>query len=184
MSKIGKQPIKIPEGVTVEKDSNEIVIKGPKGSLTLKIRPELEVKKNTEQIEVVRKKQNRLSRCLHGLSRTLIANMIKGVTEGFEKTLELHGVGYRAFLEGEGLKITVGFSHPVLFKQVEGIKFQVEGLNLIKISGCDKQLVGQIAAQIKAIKPPEPYKGKGIRYQNEVVKLKPGKAAKTGAAGG
>jgi len=183
LSKIGRQPITIPEGVTVEIKPNQVVVTGPKGSLTQEIRPELEIKKETSQILVVTKSKSKLARSLHGLTRTLIANMIEGVTKGFEKILKLHGVGYRVFSEGEDLKITVGFSHPVMVKSFPGVKYQVEGNNIIKILGTDKQLVGQIAAKIRNIRPPDSYKGKGIRYQGEIVKLKPGKAAKTGAAG-
>lgn len=183
MSKVGKQPIKIPEGVTVDLKDNQVAVVGPKGKLEQKIRLEIEVKKSGEQILVLAKSKSKLSRSLHGLTRTLISNMIEGVTKGFEKTLELHGVGYRVFLEEGGLKISVGFSHPVIIKPVKGITYETEGDNVIKVLGIDKQLVGQIAAKIREVKKPEPYKGKGIRYQGEVVKKKPGKAAKTEAAG-
>ena len=184
MSKVGKQPIKIPEGVTVEIQPNLVVVSGPQGKLEQKIRPELEIKKSQDEILILAKGKSKLARSLHGLTRTLINNMIKGVTQGFSKILELHGVGYRVALEKESLKITVGFSHPVMVEPIEGIQFQVEGNNLIKILGIDKQLVGQVAAQIRAIRPPDAYKGKGIRYQGEEVKLKPGKAAKTEAGVG
>ena len=183
MSKIGKQPIKISEGVTVEIKDNQVVVSGPKGRLKQEIRPEIEVKKSGDQIWVSTKNKSKFSRSIHGLIRSLISNMIKGVTCGFEKTLELHGVGYRAFLEGENLKISVGFSHPVIIKQIKGVEYKVEGDNVIKVSGIDKQLVGQIAAKIRDIKKPDPYKGKGIRYQGELIKKKPGKAAKAEASG-
>lgn len=183
MSKIGKLPIKIPAGTIIEIKADKVEVKGPKGSLNLKIRPEIDVQKDGDIVQVSQKIQSRISRSLWGLTRTLIDNMIIGVTQGYEKILEMHGVGYRAFLEGEDLKITAGFSHPVIVKSIAGIKFEVEGNNIIKISGIDKQLVGQTAAQIRGIRLPDAYKGKGIRYQGEIIKLKPGKSAKTGAAG-
>jgi len=183
MSKVGKQPIEIPERVTVDLKDNQVTVVGSKGKLEQEIRPEIEVKKSGEQILVLAKSKSKLSRSLHGLTRTLISNMIEGVVKGFEKTLELHGVGYRVFLEGESLKISVGFSHPVIIKPVKGITYEIEGDNVIKVLGIDKQLVGQIAAKIREVRKPEPYKGKGIRYQGEVVKKKPGKAAKAEAEG-
>jgi large subunit ribosomal protein L6 len=182
MSRIGKQPIKIPETVKIELKDNLVIVNGPKASLEQKIRPEIKVEKKEDQLLVSTKGTGKAAKSLHGVSRTLIANMIEGVTNGFEKTLELHGVGYRVAPEGQGLKISVGFSHPVVVEPIEGIKFSVEANNLIKVSGADKQLVGQTAAQIRDIRRPEPYKGKGIRYQGETIKLKPGKAAKAGAA--
>ena len=183
MSKVGKQAIKIPEGVEVLIEGNKVVVKGKNGTLEKKIGSEIGIKKEGDEIKLEAKSQSRMARALHGLFRTLVANMIEGVTKGYEKKLELQGVGYRAALEGGKLKLTVGFSHPVIVEAKEGIKIEVEGNNLIKVSGADKQLVGQVAAGIRDIRPPEVYKGKGIRYQGEVVKLKPGKAAKTGAAG-
>ena len=183
MSKIGKQPITILEGVTVKIDQNTVAVSGPLGQLNLKVRPEIKVVEENGQILVTPKNKSRMARALHGLTRTLISNMIKGVTKNFEKTLELQGVGYRVALEDQNLNLSLGFSHPVIFQPPAGIKFSVEGNNLIKISGIDKQLVGQTTALIRVIKPPDAYKGKGIRYQGEVVKLKPGKAAKTGTAG-
>ena len=183
MSQIGKQPIKIPKEVTVEIADGQVIVSGPKGKLEQKIRQEIEVKKSGEQILVSTKNKSKFSKSIHGLTRSLIANTIEGVTHGFEKTLELHGVGYRAFLEGGNLKISVGFSHPVIIKQVKGIEYRVEGDNVIKVFGIDKQLVGQITAKIRDVRKPDPYKGKGIRYQGELVKKKPGKAAKTEASG-
>ena len=176
-------PIEIPEGVTVEIKDNLVSIVGPKGKLGQKVRREIEVKKEDKKIIVKAKKDSRIGRSLHGLFRTLIANMIVGVTKGFSKDLELHGVGYRAALEAGKLMISVGFSHPVIVEPIEGIEFKVEEQTKIKISGIDKQLVGNVAAQIRDIKKPEPYKGKGIRYMGEIVKKKPGKAAKAGAGG-
>jgi len=183
MSRIGKRPIKIPKGVTVELKNGEIVVLGPKGSLPVKFRPEIEVLVENNQILVRRKGENKLARSLHGLTRTLIANVLEGVTNGFSKTLEVVGTGYRASLEGENLVLAIGFSHLVKVPPPPGIKFEVEGNNKIKISGIDKALVGRVTAQIRKIRPPDPYKGKGIRYEGEEIKLKPGKAGKTGAAG-
>jgi len=183
MSRIGRQPIPIPEGVTVEVKKGEVKVVGPKGELIQEIRPEIRVEIKNNQVLVSRKVDSRLGRSLHGLTRTLIANMIKGVTEGWSKTLTLVGTGFRAKLEGESLVLSLGFSHPVQVKPVEGIKFEVKGNDTITVWGIDKALVGQVAAGIRKIKPPEPYKGKGIRYKDEEVRRKPGKAAKIGAAG-
>lgn len=183
MSRIGRQPISIPEGVTVKIKDGEIQVVGPKGELKQEIRPEIKVEMKNNQILVSRRVENKLGRSLHGLTRTLIANMIKGVTDGWSKTLKLVGTGYRVKLEGENLVLSVGFSHPVVVKPEEGIKFEVKGNNIITVLGIDKALVGQVAARIRKIRPPEPYKGKGIRYEDEEVRRKPGKAAKIGAAG-
>jgi len=183
MSRIGKKPIQIPEGVNVEVKNGAVVVTGPKGSLTVNFRPEIEVLVEDKKILVKRKGENKLAKSLHGLTRTLIANAVEGVTNGFSKSLEVVGTGYRASLEGETLVLAVGFSHLVKVSPPPGIKFEVEGNNKIKVSGIDKALVGQVAAQIRKIRPPDPYKGKGIRYEGEEVKLKPGKAGKAGAAG-
>lgn len=183
MSRIGKQPISIPEGVTVEQDGAQLVVSGPKGTLKQTVRPEVKVALETGKVLISRKRDDKFSRSLHGLTRALIANLITGVTEGFSKTLKIVGTGYRAKIEGENLVLSVGFSHPVVIGPVEGIKFEVKGDETITISGIDKALVGQIAAKIRAIRPPEPYKGKGIRYEDEIVRKKPGKAGKVGAAG-
>jgi len=183
MSRIGQQPIKIPEGVEVDYRQSVLVIKGSKGELKQKIRPELKVEISQGEIKVSRKKNDRFSRSLHGLTRTLIANMIMGVTEGYSKVLKLVGTGYRVKKEGEKLVLSLGFSHPVIVKPIKGVQFEVEGDDTIKIFGTDKGLVGQVAAKIRQIRPPEPYKGKGIRYQGEEVRRKPGKAGKVGAAG-
>lgn len=183
MSRIGQQPIKIPEGVKVDYRQSALVVKGPKGELKKKIRPELKVEVSQDKIKVSRKKNDRFSRSLHGLTRTLIANMVAGVTEGYGKVLKLVGTGYRVKKEGEKLVLSLGFSHPVTVEPIEGIQFEIEGDDTIKISGADKGLVGQVAAKVRQIRPPEPYKGKGIRYQGEEVRRKPGKAGKVGAAG-
>lgn len=182
MSKIGKKPITIPEEVKVKIKDNEIQVEGPKGKLSFVSHSLIKVVIKDQTLEVKTLKQTKKTSALHGLNRTLISNMIKGVSEGFERVLELHGTGYRANLEGEDLILTVGFSHSVKFTPPPGIKFSLKGKKIF-VSGIDKQLVGQIAAQIRAIKKPEVYKGKGIRWQGEVVKLKPGKAAKLGEAG-
>jgi len=183
MSRVGRKPIDIPEGVTVEVNNGAVVVTGPKGSLTVSFRPEIEVLVENKQVLVKRKKENKLAKSLHGLTRTLIANAVEGVTNGFSKSLEVVGTGYRASLEGETLVLAVGFSHLVKVPPPQGIKFEVEENNKIKVSGIDKALVGQVAAQIRKIRPPDPYKGKGIRYEGEGVKLKPGKAGKAGAVG-
>ncbi len=184
MSRVGKKLIEIPQGVTAKIEAGKVVIIGPKGTLEQKFRSELNCTLKDNKIAVERKADDLLSKSLHGLTRTLIANMIEGVTKGFYKTLEIQGTGYRASMEGENLKIIVGFSHPVIVKPPAGIKFQVEGTAIIKILGADKQLVGQMAAAIRNVKKVEPYKGKGIRYQGEKVRRKAGKAAKAGAAAG
>ena len=187
MSRIGRQPIKIPEGVTVEIKDRQVEVVGPKGSLVQAIRPEIKVEIKNNQVVVSRKTESRLGRSLHGLTRTLIANMIEGVTKGFVKTLKLVGTGYRVkadpSADGKKLILSLGFSHPVEVESVEGIKFEVEGNDTIRVVGIDKALVGREAAKIRAIRPPEPYKGKGIRYLGEQVRRKPGKAGKAGAAG-
>lgn len=183
MSRIGRQPIQILEGVTVQVKDGQVAVKGPKGELRQEIRPEIKVEIKKDQILVSRKTENKLGRSLHGLTRTLIANMVQGVTEGWSKTLKLVGTGYRVKLEGEKIILSVGFSHPVEVKPIEGIKFEVKGNDMITVLGIDKALVGQVTAGIRKIRPPEPYKGKGIRYEDEEVRRKPGKAAKIGAAG-
>lgn len=185
MSKIGKKPITIPENIVVTINDDLIVISGPKGKLEKKVHPLIGIKKTDGQILVTvknNKVKNNKAKALHGLTRSLLSNMVQGVTEGFSKFLKLHGVGFRASKEGEGLKIMVGFSHPVVVPPITGINFEVEENRLIKISGLDKDLVGQVTDRIRNIKKPDAYKGKGIRYKGEKIKLKPGKAAKVGAA--
>jgi len=183
MSRIGQKPIRIPEDVTVEVKADEVKVTGPKGSLVQKIKPQVRVEINQNQVKVKRLANDKLSRSLHGLTRSLIANMISGVQTEFSKTLEIVGTGYRAKLEGQKLILSLGFSHPVEWEPPTGVKVEIEDNNLIKIIGADKSLVGQAAADIRAFRPPDPYKGKGIRYQDEQIKLKPGKAGKAGAAG-
>lgn len=176
MSRIGKKPILIPEGVEVSIDNNEVIVKGPKGEFKRTIRPEIKVEKENNKIIVRPFKESKRINAFWGLSRTVIFNMIEGVTKGYEKKLEIQGVGYKANLEGEDLILQVGFSHLVKIDKVEGIKFEVEK-NIITVSGIDKELVGQIAAKIRKVKKPEPYKGKGIRYLGEEVRRKSGKKA-------
>lgn len=178
MSRIGKKPIEVPEQVEVKIEGNKVMVSGPKGELSQEIRPEIKVEKKEGKIFVLPKIETKKTKALWGLTRTLIFNMVKGVTQGYEKKLEIEGLGYRATVEGENLVLEVGFSHPVKIKAPEGIKFSVEK-NVITVSGIDKELVGQIAAKIRKTKPPEPYKGKGIRYLGEVIRRKPGKKVVT-----
>ena len=176
MSRVGKKTIEIPQGVEISIENNLVKVKGPKGELERYIRPEIKIEKKDNQIVVSPDKETKRTNALWGLSRTLIFNMIEGVTKGYEKKLEIQGVGYKVNLEGEDLILNVGFSHPVKIEKVEGIKFETEK-NIITVSGIDKELVGQIAAKIKKVKKPEPYKGKGIRYLGEEVRRKAGKKA-------
>lgn len=176
MSRIGKQPIKIPEGVKVKLDADFIIAKGPKGELKNQIKPEIKLEIKDSEIVLRPQKNNNQTQALWGTYRSLIANMIKGVTLGFEKVLEIEGVGYRANLEGKDLVLNLGYSHPIRIEVPEGIEFGVEK-NTITISGIDKQLVGQITAEIREKRKPEPYKGKGIRYKGEIVRRKAGKKA-------
>lgn len=179
MSRIGKKPIQIPQGVTVEVARREVRVKGPKGSLTVAIDPDMRVVVEDGVVRVERPSDGRRHRSLHGLTRTLIANAVQGVTQGYTKELEIKGIGYRAKLSGRALELSVGFSHPVIFEPPEGVTIEVPEPTKIRVSGIDKQLVGQVAADIRAIRPPDAYKGKGIRYAGEVVRLKPGKAGTT-----
>lgn len=180
MSRIGKNPITIPNGITVEKrDGNNIFVKGPKGELTTKIHERINVDITDGVITCTRKSDNKLDRSLHGLSRTLIMNMILGVTDGFEKKLEILGVGYRVNLQGQKAVFSLGYSHPIEFEAPEGINMEIdkEKKNILIISGINKQTVGEVAAKIRSYRKPEPYKGKGIRYLGEHVARKAGKAA-------
>ncbi len=179
MSRIGRMPIPVPQGVTVEVKPGLVRVKGPKGELSVEIDPEMKVVQEEGVLRVERPSEARRHRALHGLTRTLIANAIEGVTKGYEKELEIRGIGYRAKMSGNKLELSVGFSHPVIFEAPEGIKIEVPEPTKIKVSGIDKQKVGQVAANIRAIRPPDAYKGKGIRYAGEVVRLKPGKAGTT-----
>ena len=178
MSRIGRQPIAIPSGVEVKVDGARVSVKGPKGTLEQTMHPDMTVAVDDGTVVVTRPSDEREHRALHGLTRSLVANMVEGVTNGYAKTLEIQGVGYRAALKGSTLEIAVGFSHPVVVEPPKGVSFEVPQPTRIIISGTDKQLVGQIAANIRAIRKPDPYKGKGIRYQGEYVRKKAGKAAK------
>lgn len=178
MSRIGKKPIEIPNGVEVKiEEGNLITVKGPKGQLTQKFNPELKIIKEDNVIKIERPNDSSFMRAIHGTTRALIANMVKGVTEGFTVELEIVGIGYRAAMKGKTLEMQLGYSHPVIYEPPEGIQISVEGNTNIKVSGIDKQLVGQVAAEIRDFRKPDPYKGKGIRYKGEQLKLKPGKAA-------
>jgi len=178
VSRIGKQPIPVPSGVEVTINGTEVVVKGSKGTLTSTFDKDMIIEQEDGVITVSRPSDERRHRSLHGLTRTLIANMVTGVSEGFRKDLEIVGVGYRAALKGTDLDMSLGFSHPVIVKAESGITFEVPAPTKISVSGIDKQRVGQVAAEIRKIRPPEPYKGKGVRYAGEHVRRKLGKAAK------
>lgn len=177
MSRIGKKPIAIPSGVEVTVGKHQVDVKGPKGSLSTPLHAKIEVKQEGSEIVVTRVDESRLARAQHGLRRTLLSNMIEGVTKGFEKQLEVVGVGYRVNVQGTKVVLNVGYSHPVEFPLPAGIEAKAEGTKLT-ISGCDKQMVGEVAAQIRRVRKPEPYKGKGIKYVDEVIRRKAGKSAK------
>ena len=178
MSRIGKQPIEIPSGVEVVASNEVVTVKGPRGQLVQRVHPEIRIVREDGVLRVERPNDEGFYRGLHGLTRTLIANMVEGVTKGFEKRLAIVGVGYRAQLRGKDLELAVGYSHPVPVRCPEGIEFEVPTPTSIVIRGNDKQAVGEIAARIRKVRKPEPYKGKGIRYEDEYVRKKAGKAAK------
>ena len=178
MSRIGRAPIAIPAGVEVTLEGNVITVKGPKGTLTRTLNPELTVTVDAGVITVTRPNDEKYNRSIHGLNRTLIANMVTGVTEGYQKTLEINGVGYRAAKEGNKLVMNLGFSHQVFMPEIDGITIDVPNANTVIINGIDKQLVGQFAADVRSKRPPEPYKGKGIKYSDEVIRRKEGKTGK------
>lgn len=177
MSKIGNLPISIPEGVTVNVGDGSVVVKGSKGELTENLVRGIKVEVKDNQVIVERKNDSDKFKSLHGLYRSLIQNMVQGVKEGWSKDLELVGTGYRASLQGKNLSLSVGYSHPIIIEAPEGIEFKVEGQNKVTVVGIDKQLVGEISAKVRAARPPEPYKGKGIKYEGEVIRRKAGKAA-------
>jgi large subunit ribosomal protein L6 len=177
MSRIGKSPIEIPAGVSVSVSPGRVMVNGPLGELTQQIPGRMLVEQDDGQIVVKRPTERGEDRALHGLTRTLVANMVEGVTKGFEKRLEIQGVGYRAALRGETLELAVGYSHPVVIEPRPGISFEVPAPTQIVVKGIDKQQVGQTAAEIRKVRPPEPYKGKGIRYAGEYVRRKVGKRA-------
>ena len=177
MSRIGRKPVSVPDAVTVEIAPGNIAVKGPKGELRQDLSPDMKVEQDDGVVTISRPTDRGEHRALHGLTRSLIANMVEGVTDGFEKRLEIQGVGYRAALKGKNLELALGYSHPVAIDAPEGIDFEVPQPTEVVIKGIDKQLVGQVAADIRKRRPPEPYKGKGIRYKDEQVLRKVGKRA-------
>ncbi len=180
MSRIGKMPITVPAGVTVTIENNFVTVKGPKGELSRQINKNMKLTLDNGVLTVERPSDEKEDRAMHGLSRTLINNMIIGVTQGFSKTLEINGVGYRVAKQGQNINFTLGFSHPVVKEPPAGITFEVPAPNKIVVSGADKEVVGAVAAEIRTLRPPEPYKGKGIRYEGEFVRRKIGKAGAKG----
>ncbi len=178
MSRIGKLPVQIPDGVEVKVENNLVTAKGPMGTESVQIREEIEVKLEGKEIVLTRKEDDRKSRSLHGLSRTLVQNVVTGVKEGFTKKLEIQGVGYRAQMQGTAINLQLGYSHPVIIEPPAGIKIAVEANTKITVTGSNKQMVGDVAAQIRSKRPPEVYKGKGVRYEGEYVRRKAGKAGK------
>jgi len=177
MSRIGRKPIEVPAGVTVAIDPGRVMVNGPLGELRTQVSTRMKIRHEDGTISVERPTERGEDRALHGLTRSLIANMVEGVTKGFEKRLEIQGVGYRAALRGTDLELNVGYSHPVVIKPRQGISFDVPQPTVVVVKGTDKQAVGQTAAEIRAVRKPEPYKGKGIRYEGEYVRRKVGKRA-------
>jgi large subunit ribosomal protein L6 len=182
VSRIGKHPIPLPPGVSVTIVGREITVKGRKGELKRTVHAELSVTADAKQLSVTRPSDEPRHKALHGLTRTLLRNMVQGVSQGYSRTLEIHGVGYKAEPEAGGLKLTVGYSHPVTYKAPPGITFTVDNNTLIRVDGVDKEMVGQVASELRKVRPPEPYQGKGIRYQGEHVRRKAGKTGATAKA--
>ena len=178
MSRIGKRPVAVPKGVTAEVQGNTVAVKGPKGELRRTFHPDMKLALADGQVTVARPSDDKRHKALHGLTRTLVQNMMDGVAKGYQKTLEIQGVGYKAEPKPYGVNLIVGFSHPVKYEAPKGIKISVENNTVVKVEGADKEVVGQVAAELRSVRPPEPYKGKGIRYQGEQVRRK---AGKTGA---
>ena len=178
MSRIGKKPVAVPKGVTLDLQGNTVSVKGPKGELRRTLHPEMQVAVVDGTFTVARPSEEKKHKALHGLTRTLVQNMVDGVSKGFSRTLEIQGVGYKAEAKPYGVNLIVGFSHPVKYEAPKGIKISVENNTVVKIEGADKAVVGQVASELRNVRPPEPYKGKGIRYQGEQVRRK---AGKTGA---
>ena len=178
MSRIGRLPITVPSGVTVDIDGQDVSVKGPKGSLQLTVAEPITVSQSDGTLEVARPNDERQNRALHGLTRSLINNMVIGVTEGYSKAMEISGTGYRVVAKGQDLEFALGYSHPVLVPAPEGITFKVETPTKFTISGIDKQKVGEVAANLRKLRKPDPYKGKGVRYADEVIRRKAGKAGK------
>jgi large subunit ribosomal protein L6 len=177
MSRIGKKFITLPASVTVTTADDQVMVKGPKGELKIATLPNIQVEVSEGKVSVLRSQNDKQTRAYHGLMRSLIANHIKGLTDGFKKTLKLVGTGYRATAKGQGVSLALGFSHLVEFLPTAGVTLKVEGTDTIYVEGSDRNSVGQVAANLRKLRPPEPYKGKGIRYENEVIRLKPGKTA-------
>jgi large subunit ribosomal protein L6 len=178
MSRIGKKPVTVPKGVTLDLQGQVVAVKGPKGELRRTMHPEMQLALADGVLTVARPSEDKKHKALHGLTRTLVQNMVDGVAKGFNKTLEIQGVGYKAEAKPYGVNLIVGYSHPVKYEAPKGIKISVENNTVVKIEGADKEIVGQVAAELRAVRPPEPYKGKGIRYQGEQIRRK---AGKTGA---
>jgi large subunit ribosomal protein L6 len=181
MSRIGKKPIPVPRGVDIAVDGKTVRIKGPKGEMERTFRPEVDIELKEGELRVSRRSDEKRDRAFHGLTRALLANMVAGVSQGFRKSLEIVGVGYRAEKKGKALALAVGYSHPVEYPEPAGITITTPTPTTIVVEGVDRQQVGQVAAEIRSVRPPEPYKGKGIRYKGEQVRRKAGKAGKTGA---
>lgn len=177
MSRVGKEPIEVPQGVEIHLEGNTMQVTGPKGTLNQKMHPSMLIQYEEGKLLVSRPSDSPVHRSLHGLTRTLVANMVEGVTKGFEKRLEIVGVGYRAEQQGPAIVFQLGYSHPIVFRPPEGITIQIEKGTRLAVSGIHKQLVGQVAAKIRSFRPPEPYKEKGIRYEGEHIRRKAGKAA-------
>jgi len=178
MSRIGKKPVTLPKGVNLDLQGSTVAVKGPKGELRRTLHPEMMLKFDDGSFTVERPSEDKRHKALHGLTRTLVQNMVDGVSKGFSKTLEIQGVGYKAEAKPYGVNLIVGYSHPVKYEAPKGIKISVENNTVVKVEGADKEVVGQVAAELRSVRPPEPYKGKGIRYQGEQVRRK---AGKTGA---
>lgn len=178
MSRIGRKPVTLPKGVTLQVQGNTVAVKGPRGELRRSLHPDMQIGFEKDQFTVARPSDEKRHKALHGLTRTLVQNMVDGVSKGFSKMLEIQGVGYKAEAKPYGVNLIVGYSHPIKYQAPKGIKISVDSNTLVKIEGADKELVGQVAAELRAVRPPEPYKGKGIRYQGEHVRRK---AGKTGA---
>jgi large subunit ribosomal protein L6 len=178
MSRIGRKPVTVPKGVTVQLQGHDVAVKGPRGELRRRLHPDMQIALDKDQFTVTRPSEEKRHKALHGLTRTLVQNMVEGVSKGFIKTLEIQGVGYKAEAKPYGVNLVVGYSHPVKYEAPKGIKISVDNNTVVKVEGADKELVGQVAAELRSVRPPEPYKGKGIRYQGEQVRRK---AGKTGA---
>ena len=178
MSRIGRKPVVVPKGVTVQVQGNTVAVKGPRGELRRSLHPDMQLALANDQFTVTRPSEEKRHKALHGLTRTLVQNMVEGVSKGFSKSLEIQGVGYKAEAKPYGVNLIVGYSHPVKYEAPKGIKITVDNNTMVKVEGADKELVGQVAAELRSVRPPEPYKGKGIRYVGEQVRRK---AGKTGA---